>query len=95
MSGGEAGEGGQTLLEMVNENAAAISTLQGETLTDVTSGNDALLARTKNGRTVTLTPVTCNIADVTADKDGFVLASDAKTYIENSISDAIAWEDVQ
>lgn len=94
VSGGEAGEGGTTLLEMVNDNAANISTLQTETITEVKSGNETFLTATTETRSVLLTPIVCTIAEAD-DKDGLVTAKDAKDYIQNTIESAFEWSEVE
>ena len=95
VSGGEAGEGGTTLLEMVNENAANISTLQTETIKEVESGNETLLTATTESRSTLLTPVTCKIADASDEKDGLVTAKDAKDYIQTAVDSAFEWAEVE
>lgn len=95
VSGGEAGEGGTTLLEMVNANAANISTLQTETIKEVESGNETLLTATTESRSTLLTPVTCKIADANDEKDGLVTAKDAKDYIQTAVESAFEWAEVE
>lgn len=95
VSGGEAGEGGTTLLEMVNANAANISTLQTETIKEVESGNETLLTVTTESRSTLLTPVTCKIADASDENDGLVTAKDAKDYIQTAVESAFEWAEVE
>lgn len=95
VSGGEAGEGGTTLLEMVNENAANISTLQTETIKEVESGNETLLTATTESRSTLLTPVTCKIADASDENDSLVTAKDAKDYIQTAVNSAFEWAEVE
>lgn len=95
VSGGEAGEGGTTLLEMVNANAANISTLQTETIKEVKSGNETLLIATTESRSTLLTPVTCKIADASDENDGLVTAKDAKDYIQAAVDSAFEWTEVK
>lgn len=84
VSGGEAGEGGTTLLEMVNQNAADIKTLQEEM--------DAVEKKASDNETAIGQHAT-TIAEHTAAIEK--LQGTGEGSVSNQIEEALAWEDVE